>query len=724
MKLPKPIAGLKRALFDRRVRRTPPDPRREAQRETRVRAENARDAGDWAQAAHFYALTLKDDESDVSNRVQYAHALKECGRLSEAEAVYRQAVALRRDFPETYLHLGHVLKLQGRDEDAKDAYADALKWNPDFRAARDELVAMGARGRLPHHAFGRNAVTERLGELSVLLKQVRETQQELARVSVFPVQAWDAFRQSHPLVGPPPAASPPPAFQVLIEGRSAPPSAVRATLNALLDQSFVDWTAVVLADATVAAHPVASLAIRDGRVSFAPALEDQAAERATVLISAGTVLETQALAWLGYALAETGSAAVYADHDHHTRHWRTGVMRLDPVLQAAPDRDDLETVPVPPAVVALAANIAVPERIDNEGRRGALLAALSNGGAAHLPRVIASDWIDEPASDLPGESTAPWQESAPASIDGRILVVVPTRDEPGLLRSCVESLKRCAAEPDLVDILILDNRSRDPDTATVLAALQETGLARSRSMDEPFNWSRFNNLGVAGDDAPILVFANNDVEALTGGWDDRLRVDLARPEVGVVGVRLLYPDGTLQHGGVALGGVEGRPVHEGLHSAPGEGGPLGRWLRRRSVSSVTGAFIAMRREVFEQLDGFDETLAIGYNDTDLCFKARAAGLRILYDPEIALTHHESRTRGLNQHGEKVRWDDSELTDFHARWRKAQFVDMSRNPQWVTAQSRVFDGYRDLGPRETTEWLQRSARPDPWRIMPEDQVADD
>jgi GT2 family glycosyltransferase/tetratricopeptide (TPR) repeat protein len=724
MQLPKPLRGLKRALFDRRVRRTPPDPIQEARRDTRVRAENARDAGDWTQAAHFYALTLQDDVSDVSNRVQYAHALKECGRLVEAEAAYRQAIALRRDLPETYLHLGHALKLQGRDEDAKDAYADALKWNPDFRAARDELIAMGARGRLPHHAFGRDAVTERLGELSHLLRVVREVAQETKAVSVFPVQAWNAFKQAHPLTAPPPSEGAAPGLRLLIEARSAAPSAVRATLNSLLDQSVVDWTAVVLADEDVCAHPVASAAARDRRITFVTKPGDDLSGRAAVLLDAGTVLETHALAWLGHALLETGRAAVYADHDHQLRHWRTGVVRFDPVLQAAPDRDDLETTPVPPAVVALSAATPIPARIDAEGRRATLLAALSNGGAAHLPRVIASNWVDEPAADLPGESHAPAPAAGPAPLSGRILVVVPTRDEAALLQTCVESLKRSAAAPELIDILVLDNRSREPETAEVLASFQASGLARPRLMDEPFNWSRFNNLAVAANDAAIVVFANNDVEALTTGWDDRLRDDLARPEIGVVGVRLLYPDGTLQHAGVALGGVEGRPVHEGLHSAPGEGGPLGRWLRRRSVSSVTGAFMAMRREVFDSLGGFDENLAIGYNDTDLCLRARAAGLRILYDPAIALTHHESRTRGLNQHGERVRWDDAELTDFHARWRQAQFLDMSRNPQWVMAQSRVFDGFRDLGPRETAQWLRRSARPDPWRILPEDHTTED
>lgn len=711
-------------LFERRVKRNAPDPEREARRETRVRAENARDAGDWTEAAHFYSLTLQGDKSDVANRVQYAHALKECGRLAEAEAVYRKAISLRRDEPETYLHLGHVLKMQEREEDAKDAYADALRWNPDFGAARDELIAMGARGRLPHHAFGRDALTERVGDLSRLLKQVGDVGQELNIAGTFPVQAWDAFRRVHPLTAPPPSETAPPEFDILIDARVGPPSALRATLNALLDQSVVEWTAIVVADASITNHPVASLAARDPRILFLDDFPAASEGRAAVMLEPGFVLEPQALAWLGFALNETGVAAIYADHDHHTRHWRTGIVRFDPALQSAPDAEDLENTPIPPALVAISHQVPRPIAVDTNSRRQILLRALETGGVAHLPRVVGSRWVDEPAADLPGERSLPETKAGPSPLPGKILVIVPTRDEAKLLQACVESLKATAAAPELVDILILNNRSRENETNILLSEFQSSGLANHRLIDEPFNWSRLNNTATIGCDSPIIVFANNDIFSLTPDWDAKLRLDLARPEVGMVGARLLYPDGTLLHAGVALGASEGRPVHEGLASAPGESGPLGRWMRRRTVSAVTGAFMAMRREVFEALGGFDENLAVGYNDIDFCLKARASGLRVLYNPALAFTHHESRTRGLNQHGERVRWDDSELTDFHARWRKAQFVDMSRNPQWVAAQSRVFDGYRDLGPRETTEWLHRSARPDPWRITPEDQVADD
>lgn len=717
--------GLRRLGVLPDVRRSPPDPLRETRRLKRIRAENARDAGDWAEAARFYGEALEGDQDDVSNRVQYGHALKECGRLAEAEAAYRRAISLRPADADTYLHLGHVLKMQHRPEDAKQAYADALAWSPDLAAARDELIGLGGRGRLPHHAWGRDAATERLGQLGQTLAAVRHLAGEWRLAGSYPVQAWDAFRRDHPLTPPPAWAETAPGVHVIVNAADAPPSDLRATLHSLLNQAAAEWTAVVVCGPQIRDHPVAGLASRDARISFDHAVSTSP-ESPRLLMEAGVVLEPYALAWLTQAWMRTGALAVYADHDSHSRHWREGRACFDPALYAAPDADDLATTPVVPSIVLTAPSAVVaPPQADVDARRSALVAAARQGAAAHLPRVLSSVWRDGPAADLPFESGLKTESPpGPEPLNGRILVVIPTRDAADMLRACVDSLIAKAAEPERVELLIVDNRSQDAATAALLADWAASGRARVVTHDEPFNWARINNRAVAGLDAAMLVFANNDVEALSSGWDARLRQTLARPEIGLVGARLLYPDGTLQHAGVVLGRGEGRPIHEGLHSRPGEPGPLARWIRPRAVAAVTGAFMAVRREVFELLGGFDEGLAVGYNDMDLCLKARAQGLRVLYDPALVLTHHESKTRGFNDGGERTRWDDDELTDLHRRWGQALFTDMSLNPQWVSAHSRVFDGYRDLGPRETIEWLMRSARPDPWRILDEDREASD
>lgn len=689
-----------------------------SRRAARRAADAAREIGDWEEAARLYAQALEGDETNLAMQIQRGHALKESGRFIEAENAYRQALELAPRDPEIHLHLGHLLRVRRHDDEAMSAYAEALKLDPNYAAARDELVAMGGRGRMPHQAFGRSPATDRLSQLAGALERVEAVAAELSIVSAFPVEAWDAFRRTHETPSPPPAAQPGQPLVLWIEARGAAPSSVRVTLDSLLDQTSAAWTAVVIGDTSLAAHPVASLAVQDPRLAFVetPPLPWTGP---TLLLEAGTALDPHAVDWFARCLTLTDASVVYADHDHHSRHWRKGVVYFDPALFSAPDEDDLASIPVPPAAVLVAA----PDRvsmtgetavIDAEYRRQVTRQAASRGQAAHLPLVLTTLWRQEPATDLPNE-TAPQRSPAVAASDARLLVVIPTRDEAAMLKACIDSLLAKAHAPEAIEILVLDNRSQKSETSALLQELVREGRARVRLMDEPFNWARFNNLAVQGTQADLLVFCNNDIEALSDGWDACLKSNLARPEIGVVGARLLYPDQTLQHAGVVMGRGEGRPIHEGLHSLPGEAGPLARWRRRRRVAAVTGAFMAMRREVFEQLGGFDERLAVGYNDMDFCLKTRRADLAILYDPDLTLIHHESKTRGFNDGGERSLWDDGELEAVYRRWGDALFDDMSINPRWVSAHSRVFDGFRDVGPRTAVEWLRRSASSNPWRI---------
>lgn len=690
-----------------------------SRRAARRAADAAREIGEWSEAARLYAQALEGDEGNFAMQVQRGHALKESGSFLDAEAAYRRALALAPHDPEIHLHLGHLLRVQQRADEAMEAYAQALRLDPDYASARDELVAMGGRGRMPHQAFGRNAATDRLSSLSGALGRVEAAAADLAIVSTFPVEAWDAFRRSHETPAPPPMGAVA-HLTVWIEARGLPPSAIRLTLNSLLDQTSSEWSAVVIGDPAVADHPVASVAVQDPRVVFvsSPPAERQAP---TLLVDGGALLDNRAVDWFSRCLGLTDAKVIYADHDHHSRHWRKGVIYFDPALFGAPDADDIASTPEVPAAVLLASDaetvIDEVSVLDAEHRRGILRGAAVKGQAAHLPLVLSSLWRDGPAVDLSNGIALPPAPSAAsaASADGRILVIIPTRDEGVMLKACIDSLLAQAAAPENLDILVLDNRSREPETRVVLNALASKGRISWRSVDEPFNWARFNNLAVRDAEADLLVFCNNDIEALSADWDIYLRRDLARTAIGVVGARLVYPDQTLQHAGVVMGRGEGRPIHEGLHSVLGDPGPLARWNRVRRVSAVTGAFMAVRRDTFADLGGFDEGLAVGYNDIDFCLKTRRSGLAILYDPEITLIHHESKTRGFNDGGERAAWDDGELETVHRRWGDALFEDMSINPRWVSAHSRVFDGYRNVGPRSAVEWLRRSARANPWRL---------
>lgn len=669
-------------------------------------------------------------------RVQFGHGLKALGHLVEAEAAYRIAAAASPDDPDVEVQIGHVLKLQGRLDEALAAYARALAIDPEHHPARIELIAAGGRSRLPDATFGRSPTTDALVRLSSSLRQRDVALTELALVSTYPLQAYDAFRRAYPIQSPPlqyPASR---AVVVIIDAKDSTPAALRTTLISLIDQRMDGWTAIVRSDAQLQDHAVGSLQHLDQRILFAwpdVALTSVIPAGAMVLLcDAGLLLDKEALGWLAFAAMRTQAELVYADHDHHTRDWRRGPAFADPVFLTAADPIDLETHPHPPSallatgrgldvVFLRAESLAGPEL-----RRQVLLDTLRSGArAAHLPRLLSSVSV----TSMNGPTREPQPSLKPAQGRGDavqlIHVVIPTRNNTALLSRCVTSLLRNASNREAVRIHIVAHRVRKEARDEINTLAVDEQFVNVSDFDEQFNWSRINNLysgNVANGD--FLVFANDDTEMLTRRWDDRIRDVLRESEFGVVGVRLLYPDRTIQHAGVALGANRGRPVHEGLHENALQGGPGDRWRRRRQVAAVTGAFMAVRHDVFRELQGFDERLAVGYSDLDFCLKVRAAGLMVIYEPSVELIHKESRTRGQNDTPEKIAWDDEELGAFHARWRGWMMYDPGRNPHWVGDGERPFDGLRDLGMSAVLHHLDLSASSQPWAISPEASPFDD
>lgn len=716
------LARLRRAVFGSR-----PDPvaSEEAARAARFRAlahagDLARNSGDWSTAAARYGEALAIEGDHAAIRVQYGHVLKETGRLLEAEAAYRTAAASAPEDADIWVQLAHVLKIQRRPDAAMDAYLEALRRDPALTAVRNEVIAAGGRDRLDEDAYGRSSVATRLARLSSALDETLAQVRDGAIASAFPVAAYDAFRRQYP-IQPPPGPSVP--LLVLVDAVGATGAALRLTLTSLMDQRVQDWRAMVISDPQTSDHPVAGLAQVDARIAF-HAPEARGAVEATMnayplavilTLSAGALLDPEAVGWFGMALARTGATAVYADHDHFETHWRTGPVRFHPVLQSMADRRDVAGSPHPPAAVGVAPPLrqALLARLSQgggaEGRRDLLLEAISHGPVAHLPRVLTG----LPLPESPPRS--PRIAVEPAETDSRILVVIPTRDEPRMLKECLTTLRACAARPDRLDILVVDNRSTEPETRALFADLSSDEQVRILPMDEPFNWARLNNEAAASGSQELLVFANNDIEMTTRGWDDRLRTWLEQPDVGVVGARLLYPDGALQHGGILLGSSEGRPFHDGLWAPGTEGGPLDRWRRSRAVAAVTGAFMACRRDTFQEAGGFNPRLAIAYNDIDFCLRVRALGMTVVYAADVEMLHHESRTRGQNDTAEKVAWDDEELAELHRRWGDALFLDPGLNPQWASSVHRPFDGYREPPLSQILMHLDRSAARRPWAL---------
>jgi len=226
----------------------------------------------------------------------------------------------------------------------------------------------------------------------------------------------------------------------------------------------------------------------------------------------------------------------------------------------------------------------------------------------------------------------------------RVSVIIPNRDQAEMLERCLAAFGD-DGYPD-VEILIVENGSRRHETFALYERARQRSNVRILTWDQPFNYAAINNFAVARATGELLLFLNNDLEALHADWLDRL-VELALlPGVGAVGAKLQYPDRTLQHAGVVLGmyGVAGHVYRRHPSDAPGY---LECLRVPHNVAAVTGACLLMPRAVFEQIGGFDEEFGIAFNDVDLCLRSLQAGYRTIWTPDSVLIHHESKTRGVD-----------------------------------------------------------------------------
>ncbi len=266
--------------------------------------------------------------------------------------------------------------------------------------------------------------------------------------------------------------------------------------------------------------------------------------------------------------------------------------------------------------------------------RAALL-ALPPERVAHLPF---------PAAFLGPQGAAP-PPGAPRAPLGRIAAVIPNRERPELLRAAVAALR---GEPERPAIVIVDNGSEGAETRALYDALATEPDVAVERRPAPFNFAAMVNRGVeiarARFDPAAFLLLNNDISAPALGWLAPMAETLAAPKVGVVGAKLLFPDGTIQHAGVIVGhgGVAG---HEGKGAAADWPGLCGRMAAPHLREAVTAAAMLVRVEAWEALDGFDaRAFPVAFNDVDFCMRAGAAGWRVALDPRAVLTHHEGVSR--------------------------------------------------------------------------------
>jgi glycosyltransferase involved in cell wall biosynthesis len=257
----------------------------------------------------------------------------------------------------------------------------------------------------------------------------------------------------------------------------------------------------------------------------------------------------------------------------------------------------------------------------------------------------------------------------------KVSIIIPTRDGPRL-RRCLESLWYRTTYPDY-EVLLVDNGSSDPSLLRYLA--EHADKLRVLRDSRAFNYPALNNEAARQARGAVLCLLNDDVEVLTSDWLEEMVGQLLQPGVGVVGAKLYYGDGRIQHAGVVLG-VGGVAAHGFRFFDNLYFGHFGHTVLARSPSAVTAACMVTRRELWDKLGGLDEEqLPVSYNDVDYCLRARHEGWRVAWTPFAELLHHESTSRGPDTNPDNVARARREHQVMLDRWGEVLGNDPAYNP---------------------------------------------
>jgi GT2 family glycosyltransferase len=245
-----------------------------------------------------------------------------------------------------------------------------------------------------------------------------------------------------------------------------------------------------------------------------------------------------------------------------------------------------------------------------------------------------------------------------------VSIIIPNKDQVGLLSRCVDSLAKSSYAN--YELIVVENGSQLPETRAYYRELQKQPHARIVEWTKPFNYAAVNNFAASAARGDLLLFLNNDTEAINPDWLEAMVTQAVQPGVGAVGAKLYYADDTIQHAGivVGMGGVAG---HSHLFYPRQAAGYMQRLRITQNVAAVTGACLLMPRGVFAEVGGFDEGFVLAFNDVDLCLAVLKAGYRVVWTPDAELYHLESKTRGYEDTAEKQARFKREYDLFHLKW---------------------------------------------------------
>ena len=278
--------------------------------------------------------------------------------------------------------------------------------------------------------------------------------------------------------------------------------------------------------------------------------------------------------------------------------------------------------------------------------------------------------------------TGYWRVVHPIQGNPLISIIIPTKNQKKVAKRCIDSIFKETTYNNF-EVILVDTGSDDPGVKKWYEQLlnEHANITIVDWPEQPFSYARSCNEGARIAKGEVLVMLNNDTEIMTPDWLEQLGAEVLRKDIGAVGPLLMYPDGRhIQHAGVGigLGGVAANSFSTMTLSQPMSQTQHLMINTRHNITAVTGACMAIRKDVFDGVGGFDENFRITYNDVDLCLRLVEAGYRNIYTPYVRLKHHESLTLGLPE--EVARRDTEEFKSakrqFVKKWKK--YIDHDPN----------------------------------------------
>ena len=261
-----------------------------------------------------------------------------------------------------------------------------------------------------------------------------------------------------------------------------------------------------------------------------------------------------------------------------------------------------------------------------------------------------------------------FQIKYPINGEPLISIVIPNKDHVEDLRRCITSIEKKSTWKNY-EIVVVENNSVEQSIRDYYKELESDPKVKIVTYEGGFNYSSINNVGVKETKGEYLLFLNNDTEVISPDWMEQLLMYAQRKDVGAVGAKLYYADNTIQHAGVVIGLGAHRSAGHTHYKMPREHlGYMGRLCYAQDVTAVTGACLMVKKSIYEEVDGLDESFTISLNDVDLCLKIREKGYLNIFTPFAELYHYESKTRGMEE-GEKLRRYERECAHFRDKWKE-------------------------------------------------------